>query len=308
MQIYDCIIAGGGPVGCYCSQKIAAQGFNVALYEEHLEIGKPLKCAGLVTPRVLKQVGISDDSVILNRIRGANIHGPHDQIFTVGGNRLHAFVIDRTLFDQQISAAARGEGAILKTNQKLTNVSRTSNNIICKAQESGSQYIVKGSLIIGSDGPHSTIRKMFQFPEPKLFLRGIGAEISQVALDASHVDIIVDREYAPGFFAWIIPINETGSKARIGLCTPEIYSYQLKKGFKKLSNHPLLKNGKIHHIIGGSIPLGPLKRTTQTRVMLVGDAAAHVKPTSGGGLFPGLLCAQYCSDIAIKALETQQFD
>lgn len=306
--MYDCIVAGGGPVGCYCSQKIAAKGFNVALYEEHPEIGKPLKCAGLVTPRVLKQVGISDDSVILNRIKGANIYGPNDEVLTIGGDRLHAFVIDRILFDQQIGTLAKQDGVIIKISHEVTGVSRSENSIICSVKGNGSQYAVAGSLLIGADGPNSKIRKTLQFPEPQLFLRGIGAELSGLTLDEAYVDIIVDRKFAPGFFAWIIPTNEKGTEARIGLCIPDNYSNHLKRCFKNLLNHPLLKGGKIHDVLGGSIPLGPLKRTTQTRSMLVGDAAAQVKPTSGGGLYPGLFCAQYCSDIAIKSLETQQFD
>ena len=41
--------------------------------------------------------------------------------------------------------------------------------------------------------------------------------------------------------------------------------------------------------------------------MLVGDAAAQVKPTSGGGIYPGLLCAHYCSSVALDALELNDF-
>jgi flavin-dependent dehydrogenase len=41
--------------------------------------------------------------------------------------------------------------------------------------------------------------------------------------------------------------------------------------------------------------------------MIVGDAAAQVKPTSGGGLYPGLRCAGYCATTAINALKQTQF-
>ena len=41
--------------------------------------------------------------------------------------------------------------------------------------------------------------------------------------------------------------------------------------------------------------------------MLVGDAAAQVKPTSGGGIYPGLICATHCANTAIEALEKNDF-
>jgi len=42
-------------------------------------------------------------------------------------------------------------------------------------------------------------------------------------------------------------------------------------------------------------------------MLLVGDAAAQVKPTSGGGIYTGLLCAKYCSSVAIEALNKNDF-
>lgn len=59
---------------------------------------------------------------------------------------------------------------------------------------------------------------------------------------------------------------------------------------------------------GGTIPLGPLKKTADDRLMLVGDAAAQVKPTSGGGIYPGLRCVMHCSAVAEEAFQNQQFD
>jgi flavin-dependent dehydrogenase len=71
---------------------------------------------------------------------------------------------------------------------------------------------------------------------------------------------------------------------------------------------PLLNQATILKKTGGLIPLGPLKKTTDPHVMLVGDAAAQVKPTSGGGLYPGLVCATHCTDTALHAIQQQRFD
>jgi digeranylgeranylglycerophospholipid reductase len=41
--------------------------------------------------------------------------------------------------------------------------------------------------------------------------------------------------------------------------------------------------------------------------MLVGDAACQTKPISGGGLYPGLMGAIICSQVAVKALMAENF-
>ena len=59
--------------------------------------------------------------------------------------------------------------------------------------------------------------------------------------------------------------------------------------------------------MGGVVPLGALKKTYTQNVLLVGDAAAQVKSTSGGGIYTGLLCASHCSKVAIDALEKDDY-
>jgi flavin-dependent dehydrogenase len=139
-------------------------------------------------------------------------------------------------------------------------------------------------------------------------IHGIGAELVDTTLDPHFVHIFLGRHIAPGFFAWIIPLNTKGTQARIGLGIGKKSPYPLQHYFTTLLQQPLLKDTTITKQFGGTIPLGPLKKTVQTRVMLVGDAAAHIKPTSGGGLYPGLLCAQHCATTAIHAVQTNRYN
>ena len=48
----------------------------------------------------------------------------------------------------------------------------------------------------------------------------------------------------------------------------------------------------------------PLPRTYGERVMVVGDAAGQVKPTTGGGIYYGLLCADVAANTLHQALES----
>jgi len=50
------------------------------------------------------------------------------------------------------------------------------------------------------------------------------------------------------------------------------------------------------------VPLKPLSRTYGRRLVVVGDAAGQVKPTTGGGIYYGLLCADIAANNLSRAL------
>jgi len=308
MQKYDVAIVGGGPVGGYVAKHIASEGFNVAVFEEHKHIGEPVKCAGLVTPRVFDVLGMSPKHIVQNKIKGAHIHSPSDHILTIGGDKVHALAIDRSRFDKEIINSSEDAGAKIFLANKITSAQRhegcvslttsQNNDIICK-------------LLIGADGPYSKIRDRFGLPQPKEMLQGIGAEITGVSLDPDFVEIFVGKDIAPGFFAWVVPTNAKGNEARAGLCVNHNAIHPPKYYFSHFLDHvhssPYLGQAHIRTYIGGAVPLGPLKQTYGANLMLVGDAAAQVKPTSGGGIYTGLLCARHCSSVALGALEKNEF-
>ena len=311
MEQYDVMVVGAGPVGCFVASEIAKEQYKVALIEEHVHVGLPLQCAGLITPRVFETFKIPSQNIVQNEIYGANIHSPSGDVLSVGGGKLHAFAIDRPQFDAKLASQAMNTGVSLFTGTRVISAKKTDNTIVLNAKQSNTQMQLAGNLIVGADGPHSFIRKTFNFPEPKEMLKGIGAEITDANLDSRFVEIFLGNDIAPGFFAWIIPINKNGTKARIGLCVTSQAPHQIKHYFSHFLNHPLtaqyLRDAVITTPIAGSIPLGAPKKTVCDHVMLVGDAAAQVKPTSGGGIYTGLLSARCCAGAATDALQQKSF-
>jgi len=308
MLKYDVVVVGAGPVGGYVAGKIAEKNYKVIIFEKNKQIGIPVNCAGLVSPRVFDILDIKKEKVIQNTLKGANIHSPSGEVLTIGGNQIHAYAIDRTKFDNEIIKKSKEKGAEIFLENNVLSAQKIGEHIeitTSKKQE------VKTKLLIGADGPYSKVRDRFILPEPKEFLRGFGAEINNTNLNPDFVDIFVGEKIAPGFFAWIIPTNNNGTKARIGLCisqnvkeSPKFYFQNFLKN-KNASN--LLENIKIEKFIGGVIPLGFLKKTYASNILIVGDAAAQVKPTSGGGIYTGLLSANHCANVALDALQKNNF-
>ena len=57
----------------------------------------------------------------------------------------------------------------------------------------------------------------------------------------------------------------------------------------------------------GVIPLRPLSKTYADRVLVVGEAAGQVKPTTGGGIYYGLLCADIAAGVLHQAFLAGNF-
>jgi len=268
----------------------------------------PPKCAGLVTSRVFGFLDFPKELVVQNKVKGAHIHSPSGNTLTIGGNRVHALVIDRPTFDKEIIKRSIEKGAEVFLENKVISAKKHEDHVKLKTSQNND---VKCKLLVGADGPLSKTREWFNFSQPIEILNGMGAEVTNLSLDPDFVEIFIGKDIAPGFFAWIIPTNKHGTEARIGLCIAQDSPYPPKHYFSNLFKNkissPYLQDIKITKHIGGAVPLGALEKTYTSNILLVGDSAAQVKPTSGGGIYTGLLCASHCTTTIIDALEKNNF-
>jgi digeranylgeranylglycerophospholipid reductase len=129
-------------------------------------------------------------------------------------------------------------------------------------------------------------------------LNGFNVEVSEITLDPHLVEVWFNENIAKGLFGWVIPLNK--EKARIGLATSRNDSFECLKKFI-LQRFTLTQISRVR--TGLVSTSGPLKRTAWPGMMVIGDAAGHTKPTTGGGVVFGGLCAKIAGETAVKALE-----
>ena len=290
---------GAGPAGSYAAGAIARAGHEVALVEEHREIGEPVQCGGLVTPRVFDIVSCKE--TILGEVHGAEIFSPSGRRMVVDGGETEAVVIDRAMFDRAIATQALRDGAHSFLGTRAAAARRREDGLEVVVSQDGAVRRLRCKILIGADGARSSVAKWFEILRPKKVLPGFEVEMVGVESDPGLVQLFVGREFAPGFFGWIIPSGDT---ARVGLCVEEGNAYAcLQKMLQRPAVRPFLKGAQpILHMAGG-IPLGVPRRSHGDNVMVVGDAACQAKATSGGGVYTGLLCSTFCARTAIEALE-----
>ena len=68
MEQYKASIIGGGPIGGYLACQLGQKIDNISLFDQKNQIGKPLQCAGLISPRVLDMVPFATKDYIFTHI------------------------------------------------------------------------------------------------------------------------------------------------------------------------------------------------------------------------------------------------
>jgi len=129
-------------------------------------------------------------------------------------------------------------------------------------------------------------------------------------VDSDFVEVYYGQTYAPGFFGWIIPRRD--GSAKVGLAAGA--RTNVHACFERfLRKHPIvapkLKKAKFlskprYHPIPVS---GAKSRTYADRFLSVGDVAAQVKPTTGGGIVFGLICGKIAGETAATAVRDENF-
>jgi len=298
MMKTDVVVIGAGPAGLIAAREAAERGAKVTVLEEHKEIGVPCHCPGLLSIKGLKDVAIPlNANFIQNRLRGARFYSPSGLSFTVERKEDVACVIDRTKFDKFLAQQATRAGAEIKLQSKVQQVNRHNKGITV----SGPWGSISAGVVIDAEGVNSRlVKRMGLTPlKPECLLPALQFELVDVNVDPVYAEIHVGRKVAPGFFAWVIPLND--NSARVGLACKganprEKLEIFVRRRFDKYS-HLSVSSGRI-------VTCGPISRTFNDNFVVVGDAAGQTKPTTGGGVILGGICASIAGSIVAEAVKS----
>ncbi len=297
---YDVVVVGGGPAGAIAAKYAALNGASTLLIEEHASIGSPVQCTGLISTAALNECETGEGNFVLNKMKGAFVYAPNGEELVVRGKDVKAYVIDRKIFDRELVERSLDEGVDILLKTRFIGMEKGKISVI----SDGERKEIHASVVIGADGIQSSVGRAAGLGRCEKFISGIQFEAPYAAKDPEFVEIFTGNDIAPGFFAWAVPFN---GLARIGLArnpgaNPPLYY------LRNLLKHPVVasryRGSRTEWVLGG-IPLGPPKKTATDSVMLVGDAAGQVKPTSGGGVYMGAVCAKIAGEVAAKASQKE---
>ena len=302
----DALVIGAGPSGSRTAWNLAKAGYSTAIIEEDEIVGDPCQCAGLITPRTFEYLGY--ERPIFQEMNGARLWGPNDSFLDFQASETKALVIDRPDLDRSIANKAVDAGAVLKTGHRYLGHERFRNGIKAKIQSKKGKVVIETKVLIGSDGPASRVARDAGLSTKREVLAAFGADVEGYQGRDNHVDLFVGSELAPRFFGWGIPTGP--NQGRIGMATvlPNRPKNFFRDYFHKGAPSKLLGGAKIINRVSGLIPFGTRNPSYADNVLLTGDAAGMAKPTSGGGIYSGLISADAAFEVADKAFQKESLD
>ncbi len=303
---YDVAIVGGGPIGSTLAYKIAKEGYKVAILDKKKEIGIPLQCAGIVSKKLM-DVNEIPDNLILNSVKGAYLHSSNNTL-KVEKNHTEAFIIDRIAYDKFLAERAVNNGVKFFNQYKVTYIDSDNGIIRCQ-----NNMEVSAKIIVGADGSKSfvssLINEKFNYFNASQYLVEINTSSRDNMINTNaveFVDLFAISKILPGFL-WCIPTSD--SSFRVGLFSNNSYKDQKEILNSFLANDERFKESSIIEKYHGKIPIfDKNKKIIKDRILLIGDAASQLKPTTGGGLIIGFDTTNLAKDAIIKSLDNDNIN
>lgn len=310
----DVTVVGAGPSGSFTALKLVEHGVDVTVYEEHGETGVPSHCAGHLSIRGLRSLGMYPlpSEIVENTFRGATFYSPCGSRFSVRLASPVTCVVNRVLFDKHLAEKAQNAGAIYSLDSKVENVILENGMVKgVRVKQRGRTEKKMSKIVVDAEGITSRILKEtgLSGPDRRMLVNGAETEVEGVKdVSQDMVEVFLGTEYAPGFYAWLIPKKD--GKGKAGLAAKGRDPEKLLQKF--ITEHPIardkLRDARVSRIMVHPMTLGgPIGKAYSNGFIAVGDAASHVKSTTGGGVVFGLRGAAIAAEVVYEAVRQDDF-
>jgi len=285
---YDVIIAGGSVAGLICAREVARNNHSVLVIEEDYEIGTPEHCGGLVSTAGLEELGIIPFRKTFDHlIDSAEIHAPNGNSFSINSKKQKVAEISRRELDKQLAHQAQKNGAVIKVRNNFQEI--TDKGIRTNEGE------IECTIFVDARGVSSLIHK-----DRTGILSSAQYEIYADWIKKGKVEVFLDQEKYPGFFAWVIPSDE--GKGKVGVAGKGInVAEAIEKFLQTKGDYSTIR--KIYAPIWIK---GPIEEFVNGKTVTVGDAAGQAKPTTAGGIYSSGMGGMYAGQAISKYLESKK--
>lgn len=291
----DVLIVGAGPAGTSAARAAAAQGIRVVVVERRPVVGVPVRCAEYIPAPVVGELDLGT-SYIVQRIRGMRTMLPNGRVKEI---RAPGFTIHRDRFDQTLAEAAVQAGARMLLAARA--VGRENRTVYVKSAD-GSRTRIDARIIIGADGPHTTVGKWVGASNRHL-LPAVQARVPlRHPMDVTEV--YFDHNVYGGY-VWLFP---KGDHANVGLGIRR--SERSPADLRQLLHRYLdrfHRDGKIENSVlaytAGWLPADRPRGIVHENIILAGDAGGHTHAVTGAGVFHAVVCGRMAGNWAALAVK-----
>ncbi len=297
-KFYDVIIVGAGPAGSYIAYELASLGHDVAVFEEKSASGLNVCCTGIISTECFHSLNPGSD-IILTEVNSAKFFSPSGRCLRLQTENVQAYVVNRLSLDKALASKAQSQGAKYFFSSSVIDIIPGKDSIQAETLCSGAREIFSAKAIVLANGFRPKLSRKLGLGKIKSFLVGAQAEVEAKNVDG--FEVYFGQKIAPGAFAWLVPTST--NKAYVGLLATSQAKLHLQKFLNKLIGQGRITSREVE-IEQKAIPVGTLARSYGDRVLVIGDAAGQVKPTTGGGIYFGHIGARIAAEVLDEALSS----
>jgi geranylgeranyl reductase len=307
-KVYDAVVVGGGPAGATAANDLAQAGRNVVLLDR---AGRIKPCGGAIPPQLIREFDIPM-SLLCAQIGAARIISPSDRRVNMPIEGGFVGMVNRETFDEYLRDRAAENGAERRTGT-FSHITRDSDGLPVvhynAGNKDGEARQVKARLVVGADGARSQVAKQQVPGGDKVKCVYAYHEIVDIPensegrfdYDGKRCDVVYNGKISPDFYGWVFP---HGSTASVGTGSAQ-KGFGLRAAVEDLRKSTGLDRTETVRREGAPIPMQPLKRWENGKdVILAGDAAGVVAPSSGEGIYYAMTCGRISAEAGEAFLAT----
>ena len=288
----DVIIVGAGPAGNNAALGLALRGFAVTVIDSRRNIGEKL-CTGIVGQECTRRFPV-DPAFVYREASTAEVVAPFTEPVRFEAATPQARIIDRAAYVASFAHRAQDAGANYLLGQRVSKVTPQSGGVTVVTDEGCYQ----GRALILAAGFGSPLTRQLELGTVTDYVTGAQAMVTTNGL--SEVKVFLGHDVAPGFFSWLAPTSQ--NRALAGLLVRRQAPAHLDRFIRRQRQEGTIEDVVCEAACWG-VPLRPLRQTYRERILVVGDAAGQVKPTTGGGIYYALLASEIAAQTLAGALD-----
>jgi len=284
----------------------ADAGAKTLLLERDANIGLPVRCGEAVGLNNIRNFCEIDSRWIAAEIDGMVMYSPDGTAVEVKQKGQVGVVLERSLFDRYLAEMAASSGAQIRTRTNVDGLIIKDGSVKgVTASRFGKETKYHAGMVIAADGVESRLGRW----------AGIRTQIGAHDLESAYQIVVSGIDYdhtrchfyfggdnSPGGYIWIFPKGETTAAIGIGvevsLCLPGDAYKKLDKFIKHHFGSPAV----IGEMAGGVPCARPIKKPYADGLLLVGDAAHHCNPLTGGGIYTAMVSGREAGKLAAKSV------
>jgi flavin-dependent dehydrogenase len=286
---HDAVIVGASFAGLACAAALASRGAAVTVMDRKQEAGEKLHTTGILVRDAIDHIPLLDGlpRELVRRIDHVRLYAPNLQHIDLSAPNYYFLATDTAGLMSWLAARARQAGAKFLWNcafQRATPV---------PAGYQLGDALGTTRILVGADGPRSTVARTLRLGQNQQFLSGIEHEYADAPIeDDGHLHCFIDKQCMPGYIGWVLSgvgVTQVGLARRQAGHDELSVVAAFDRFLEKIAPLFDFRDRQPASVRAGLIPCGGLVHPlSRPRALLIGDAAGMVSPLTAGGIHTAL--------------------